>query len=68
MKAEKEVAIANGAEAYGEPAGACYFALVCDSEYPEGCKPNIQKDQEGNGFLINALSFGLIIFCTFLKL
>ena len=35
----------------------CYMALVCDTEYPEGC-----------GFLTNALSFGLIIFCTLLKL
>ena len=35
----------------------CLMALVCDTEYPEGC-----------GFLTNALSFGLIIFCTLLKL
>ena len=35
----------------------CLMALVCDTEYPEGC-----------GFLTNALSLGLIVFCTLLKL
>ena len=35
----------------------CLMALVCDTEYPEGC-----------GFLTNALSLGLIILCTLLKL
>ena len=35
----------------------CLLALTCDTEYPEGC-----------GFLTNALSFGLMIFCTLLKL
>ena len=35
----------------------CFMALICDTTTPEGC-----------GFLTNTLSFGLIIFCTLLKL
>ena len=35
----------------------CLLALTCDTEYPEGC-----------GFLTNALSFGLMMICTLLKL
>ena len=35
----------------------CLMALVCDTTLPEGC-----------GFLTNALSLGLVIFCTLLKL
>ena len=35
----------------------CLMALTCDTEYPEGC-----------GFLTNALSFGLMMICTLLKL
>ena len=40
-----------------DPAEECYTALICDTPYPEGC-----------GFLANALSLGVIVFCTLLKL
>ena len=39
------------------PEEECYIALICDTPYPEGC-----------GFLANALSLGVIVFCTLLKL
>ena len=61
IKPHKEICANMKAMYAGYPEGhlhdaqECWLALTCDD--PEGC-----------GFLTNFLSFGLIVFCSLLKL